>query len=194
MTTSPASEATESGAAAPLVALRVRDKLRRRALERDLPVVAEDAADVLVVDLPPGDTLPADAASFDGALLVLSDDPAMAADHGIPGVLPRNAGARQLAAAVQAVAEGLVVRAPGSDREPAGFAPPEPRGRTLLTPREVEVLTAVGQGLSNKAIARRLGISTHTVKYYLEAIFQKLDVRSRAEAVARGLRLGVQML
>jgi DNA-binding CsgD family transcriptional regulator len=177
----------------PRVALRVSDKLRRRTLERDLDVAPEESADVLLLDLARGEQVPPDAAAFEGPLLILSDDPAMAADPALAGVLPPAAGARQIAAAVHALAEGLSVR-PAFAREPAGFAPPEPRGRTLLTPREVEVLAAVGQGLSNKAIARRLGISTHTVKYYLEAIFQKLEVRSRAEAVTRGLRLGVQVL
>ncbi len=177
------------------VALRVRDLLRRRSLERTLAMAGEEAADVLVVEVRPGEALPADAAAFDGAVLVLTDDAALAADSALAGVLPLAAGERQVAAAVAAMAEGLSVRLPGTAaREPAGFAPPEPGARPLLTPREVEVLTLVGQGQSNKAIARRLGISAHTVKYYLEAIFQKLDVRSRAEAVTRGLRLGVPVL
>ena len=60
-----------------------------------------------------------------------------------------------------------------------------------LTPREVEVLSLVGQGLTNKAVARRLGISVHTVKFHLEALFAKLEATSRAEAVAKGLRGGV---
>ncbi len=178
---------------APLVALRVRDELRRHALERALSPVAEAEADVLVLDLRAGEALPPDAAAFDGALLVLSDDPAHAADTALAGVLPAAAGERQVAAAVAAVAEGLVVRTPAL-REPQGFAPRDPAARPLLTPREVEVLAQVGQGMSNKAIARRLGISAHTVKYHLEAIFAKLGVRSRAEAVTRGLRLGVHLL
>ena len=53
------------------------------------------------------------------------------------------------------------------------------------------MLALVGQGLSNKAIARRLAISAHTVKYHLEAVFAKLAVDSRAEAVTRGLRRGL---
>jgi len=61
----------------------------------------------------------------------------------------------------------------------------------LLTPREAEILTRVGQGMSNKAVARALGISVHTVKFHLEALFAKLDATSRAEAVAKGLRGGV---
>ena len=61
----------------------------------------------------------------------------------------------------------------------------------LLTPREAEILTLVGQGMSNKAAARALGISVHTVKFHLEALFAKLDATSRAEAVAKGLRGGV---
>ncbi len=177
----------------PRVALRVRDPLRRRALERALLPVAETDADVLILELRPGEAVPADAAAFDGALLVLSDDAAMAADMALAGVLPSASGERQVAAAVAALAEGLVVRTPAL-REPPGFARADPAVRPLLTPREVEVLAAVGQGMSNKAIARRLGISAHTVKYHLEAIFAKLDVRSRAEAVTRGLRLGVRVM
>ena len=61
----------------------------------------------------------------------------------------------------------------------------------LLTPREAEILTLVGQGMSNKSAARALGISVHTVKFHLEALFAKLDATSRAEAVAKGLRGGV---
>ena len=89
----------------------------------------------------------------------------------------------------RAVAEGLFVRSPAVS-ERSGFAPTE-TPRPLLTPRELEILAQVGQGHSNKSIARRLNISAHTVKYHLEAVFAKLGVRSRAEAVTRGLRHGL---
>jgi DNA-binding CsgD family transcriptional regulator len=181
------------GLAAPIgIALRVADPLRRRQLERALGerVSAEAEADVLLIHLAQGQALPADAASFDGALLVLTDTAAIGADATLHGVLPASASIAQIAAAAAAVAEGLHVRLPASpDR--SGFAPPEPAGRPLLTPREVEVLALVGEGMSNKSIARRLNISAHTVKYHLEAVFTKLAVRSRAEAVTRGLRHGL---
>jgi DNA-binding NarL/FixJ family response regulator len=57
----------------------------------------------------------------------------------------------------------------------------------LLTPRELDVLSAIGAGLGNKAIARELGISLHTVKFHIESLFRKLGARTRAEAVAKGL-------
>jgi DNA-binding NarL/FixJ family response regulator len=177
----------------PRVAFRLLDPLRERALRRLVATAAEPEADVLVLELRNGEAVPAEAAAFDGALLVLSDDPVHAADPHLPGVLRRGAGERQVAAAVAALACGLTVRSP-APRDAPGFAPREAPARSPLTPREVEVLTLVGEGLSNKAIARRLGISAHTVKYHLEAIFAKFGVRSRAEAVTRGLRLGVQVL
>ena len=58
----------------------------------------------------------------------------------------------------------------------------------MLTPREIQVLAALSDGLSNKALARRLGISPHTVKFHIESLFKKLGVASRAEAVAKGLK------
>ncbi|MDE2197833.1 MAG: helix-turn-helix transcriptional regulator [Rhodospirillales bacterium] len=168
-------------------ALDVPDRLRRRSLVCVRDHAAPGEADVLVIDLAPGRALPAA-----GALprLVLSDDPAMAADQALAGVLPRASSARRVAAAVAALAEGLVVRAP------AHLAPPEmaaadgtpPAPPPALTPREREILGLLGEGLPNKAIARRLGISAHTVKYHLEAVFAKLAARSRAEALAQGLR------
>ena len=179
--------------APPRAALRLHDAERERELRRSLVAASEADADVLVLELRVGEAVPADAAAFDGALLLLSDDPAHAADASLAGVLPRAARERQIAAAVAALAAGLTVRAP-SLREAHGFAARETPPRVALTPREVEVLALVGEGQSNKAIARRLAISAHTVKYHLEAIFAKLGVRSRAEAVTRGLRLGVHLL
>lgn len=112
-------------------------------------------------------------------------------DAAEPGtsVLPPGLTALQLDAALRAVAAGLRVGA----IEAPGFA--EASGpRPLLTPRELEILRALGDGLSNKAVARLLGISAHTVKFHLEAVFAKLGVCSRAEAVAKGLRGGLILL
>jgi DNA-binding CsgD family transcriptional regulator len=179
-------------APSPRVALRVAEPLRRRLAQRGLFDTPEDEADVLVVALGPGDALPRSSRAGEPALLVLTDDPALAADTTLPGVLPAAASASQVAAAAAALAEGLTVRVPGAPERPA-FAVPEPT-RPLLTPREVEILALVGQGQSNKAIARRLGISAHTVKYHLESVFAKLGVSSRAEAVTTGLRRGVLLV
>jgi DNA-binding CsgD family transcriptional regulator len=61
----------------------------------------------------------------------------------------------------------------------------------LLTPRELEVLTLLAEGLSNKAIARRLGISVHTAKFHVAALVDKLDAVGRTDAVAHAARRGV---
>ena len=60
-----------------------------------------------------------------------------------------------------------------------------------LTSRELEVLAALADGLSNKAIAARLGISDETVKFHLSAIFGKLGASNRTDAVRQALRRGI---
>ena len=60
-----------------------------------------------------------------------------------------------------------------------------------LTPREREVLEWLAEGLTNRAIAARLGISDHTVKFHVASIYGKLGVSTRAEAIRRGLRRGL---
>src|SRR5439155_375189 len=85
--------------------------------------------------------------------------------------------------------------------EPVPFSP-YPRGNGLtacstptltasLTPRELDVLRLVAQGLGNKEIAAELALSTHTVKYHLASVLAKLGVGSRTEAVSRGIRTGL---
>jgi DNA-binding NarL/FixJ family response regulator len=66
--------------------------------------------------------------------------------------------------------------------------------RSQLTRRELEVLAAMADGASNKAIARRLGISFHTAKFHVAAILAKLDADSRTEAVAKAAQAGLVML
>jgi DNA-binding CsgD family transcriptional regulator len=63
-----------------------------------------------------------------------------------------------------------------------------------LTPRELEVLALMAEGASNKAIARRLGISTHTAKFHVASLIDKLDAVGRTDAVAHAARLGVIVL
>ena len=67
-------------------------------------------------------------------------------------------------------------------------------GHARLTRRELEVLAAMADSASNKAIARRLGISFHTAKFHVAAILAKLDADSRTEAVAKAAQLGLVML
>ena len=63
-----------------------------------------------------------------------------------------------------------------------------------LTRREFEVLALMAEGASNKAIARRLGISVHTAKFHVAAILGKLGAATRTEAVALGIRRGLVLL
>jgi DNA-binding NarL/FixJ family response regulator len=108
---------------------------------------------------------------------------------GAAGVLSRDSDGGLLAAALQAVASGLLVFDPAlPDLEPVRVAEPptEP-----LTARELDVLRLLAAGLPNKAIARRLGISEHTVKSHVVAVLGKLGAGTRTEAAMRAARLGL---
>jgi DNA-binding NarL/FixJ family response regulator len=152
---------------------------------------------------PPRLALPPDAASQAPALVLLADGvprgwALRAIRSGASAVLPRTATAERIGAAVEAAAAGLVVlpaetlaEAPqAAAARPAGAgAPADP-----LTAREAQILALLAEGLVNKQIAARLGISRHTVKTHVGALFHKLGVTTRAEAVAAGARAGVILL
>jgi len=104
----------------------------------------------------------------------------------VAGRLPLDASAEQVDAALRAVAAGLTVYGPRPRSH--AFRPLAEDPWPILTPREIEVLASLRDGLSNKAVARRLGISPHTVKFHIESLFKKLGAASRAEAVAKGLK------
>jgi two-component system, NarL family, nitrate/nitrite response regulator NarL len=173
------------------VGLRIRVHTTDPVRRRGLAAMLEAAGHVLTDDTPDVELCDLDRSS--APLPKESEAPVVALTKGSPsgtsaGVLTPDATADQLDAALRAVAAGLLVRSPAMP-ETRGFAPAE--DMPLLTPREREILALISEGLSNKAMARRLGISVHTVKFHLEALFAKLDATSRAEAVAKGLRGGV---
>ena len=116
---------------------------------------------------------------------------------GLRAALPRRASALEIVAAIGAAAQGLVVLHPDiltamQRTEPGRRSPEELNG--ALTAREIEVLGMLAEGLANKNIAFRLGISEHTVKFHIASIFTKLNASSRAEAVAIGMRQGLILL
>jgi DNA-binding CsgD family transcriptional regulator len=63
-----------------------------------------------------------------------------------------------------------------------------------LTPREIQVLGLLAEGASNKSIARRLGISVHTVKFHVASLIDKFEAIGRTDAVTHAVRLGVIQL
>lgn len=115
---------------------------------------------------------------------------------GARGALSRTADGDLLAAALRAAALGLVVLDEAFARSLAPSAPSEPPAELAepLTPRELEVLQRLTQGLSNKQIAQRLGVGEHTVKFHVNAILGKLGVQSRSEAIVQAVRLGLVVL
>ena len=161
-------------------------------------------ADVLVLDV----ESQADEASLPGseagdftvgpALLILTDHAERflageAFRSGVRAILPRRAKAEEIVAAIRASAAGLIVLHPDAvdSMRPHGGEPAElvPSDR-ILTAREIEVLRMIADGLGNKEIASRLGISDHTVKFHIGSIFAKLGASNRAAAVAIGIREG----
>lgn len=135
----------------------------------------------------------------DGELLdgvtphVLLGDAAIGAN--VHAVLPANADAALIGATARIARAGyrlLPVDANlGDDLHPAGMLGPNGNLHPALTPREMETLTLLADGASNKVIARQLNISVHTAKFHVAAVLTKLQARNRADAVAIGLRHGL---
>ena len=169
--------------------------------------VSRDRVDVLLVDVPTQELLAKYRGRYHGIPLVVlldgtdSEDTVHALSAGARAVLDRSASRSEIIAAIKAVAAGLVVVPPDLLAALLRGAPPDDDlfqanivGRARLTRRELEVLAAMADGASNKAIARRLGISFHTAKFHVAAILAKLDADSRTEAVAKAAQLGLVML
>jgi DNA-binding NarL/FixJ family response regulator len=159
-----------------------------------------EGAEVVLWDLgPEGDGRPEGLAEAGlPALALVPDDEAAARAWaaGARGLLLRDAVAPPLLAGLVAVAAGLVVLDPElADVLPAlrdaDDLPPEVGP---LTPREREVLALLAEGLPNKLVADRLGVSERTAKYHVAQILAKLGAHSRTEAVLRGARLGLVVI
>jgi two-component system, NarL family, response regulator YdfI len=127
-------------------------------------------------------------------VVVLVEDPRAAwtpaaRRAGVRAVLDRHAAAEEVSAALVAALAGLVTLHPRVFRAPAGHID---LGRErVLTTREVEILDMLAEGLGNRAIARRLGISTYTVKFHVASLLGKLGAATRTEAVTLALRRGL---
>lgn len=130
-------------------------------------------------------------------LTAYDDDPYIMAgiEAGANGYVLKSAAPEEIVRAVRAVHEGqsavdpavatkLIQYLSGRSGAPAGKA------AEALTDRELEVLALVAQGLTNRAIGRKLGISDRTVQGHLANIFGKLDAASRTEAVMAAVKLG----
>jgi DNA-binding NarL/FixJ family response regulator len=180
-----------------------REAIRERLARAGISVVGHvsafggnghPAVDVLVIDGREAVSASPDVTSpvlfVGGDLAALTSRVTM--HQGPRGVVPETATTATLDAAVRALAAGLTVTPPDpakGRRESDSLA--DAGLEEALTPREQEILGLVAQGLSNRAIARRLGISDHTVKFHLSSIFGKLDVSTRTGAVRRGLSRGL---
>ena len=172
-----------------------------------LRLIDRNHVDAVLADSPPREQL-ADWRNrhADTAFVVLidgySDEDSLDALHaGARGILPRSAERFEIAVAVKAVTTRLAVLPRellptllNGGSEADELLDSNDAVRTRLTPRELEVLAAMADGASNKAIARRLGISFHTAKFHVAAILDKLNADSRTEAVMRAAQLGLVML
>ena len=175
----------------------------------DLTRVEDLQPEVVLLDLDsPSDesllaAIQSGGALVNSSLMILTEDPeSLAVDvlgSGLRAILPRYATPEEIIAAIQAAATGLVALHPDifdsmlSRIRPGQQSELDPSGQ-ILTPREIEVLRMIADGLGNKEIASKLSISDHTVKFHISSIFAKLSASNRAEAVTLGIRHGLIMV
>ena len=176
-----------------------RASLRQRLADAHADVLLEHS---LVVDLDELRSEGVDAKPVARVLLVteaVALDTVQAFDSGLQGVLPASASDREIRIAVEAAAEGLLVLHPDVVAHAAtsssfSFHDSGSSFELHISPRESEILNLLAAGLGNKEIAWQLKISEHTVKFHVTAVFNKLNVSSRAEAVTVGVRRGLILL
>jgi DNA-binding NarL/FixJ family response regulator len=193
-------------ASLPSVRLGLADMLASHGHTVQAEDEASDGASVWVLDAPSAPALDALTAQrysdTPRAAVVLSDEPGMAnqlARAGLRGwaCLARDADADQLDLAVRSAEAGLVLLdlpvAATSLSAAALIAAPQ-QAMEPLTARELQVLQLVAQGLPNKGIARRLGISENTAKFHVASLCGKLGASSRTEAVTLAARRGLILL
>jgi two-component system response regulator DesR len=106
--------------------------------------------------------------------------PAAARAAGASGFISKDFDANEVVAAVRAIGRGSTV-----------FAPTEAQPAPPLSEREREVLQLISAGSTNREIAEQLYLSPHTVKEHTSALYRKLGVRNRAEAVQKAQRAGL---
>ena len=113
--------------------------------------------------------------------------------YGANAVISRETTREDLTLALEAAEAGLVLLHPSSASHL--FPPLHELELSIssehLTPRELEVLQLLSEGLANKEVAARLNISEHTAKFHISSILGKLAVSSRTEAVSKGIRSGL---
>lgn len=129
-------------------------------------------------------------------VVLLVDEPRVAwtvaaRQAGVRAVLGREASGEELRAALGAATAGLIALHPDVFRAGIRASGADAGEDRALTPRERELLEMLAEGLSNRTIAHRLGISTNTVKFHVASILGKLGVGSRTEAVTLGVRRGL---
>jgi two-component system, NarL family, response regulator YdfI len=203
------SEVVRAGLASLLTADRMFQVVGTFSLDTALTRFEDLEPGVVLLDLeaPPDESMSAAIESggvpVTSVLVILTEDPEnMAAEvltSGARAILPRDATPEEIVVAIQAAAAGLVALHPDvfdfmlSRFRPGRQSELDPSSQ-ILTPREIEVLRMIAEGLGNKEIASRLGISDHTVKFHISSIFVKLGASSRTEAVTVGIRQGLIMV
>jgi NarL family two-component system response regulator YdfI len=115
---------------------------------------------------------------------------------GVRAILSRESEPEDVLSAIFAVHDGLVLLSmPAAESLAAVFGDQAPEFEDELseeiTSRETDVLRMLAEGLVNKDIAARLGISEHTVKFHISSILDKLGASTRTEAVTQGIRRGL---
>jgi DNA-binding NarL/FixJ family response regulator len=162
----------------------------------DAPSLTGEDVDLIVHDVPAAVTAEEALARTPPhvPVLALVDAPERARElvrAGAAGVLHRDASAERLTAASVAVASGLAVLDQDALR---ALLAPSAAELGVLSSREHEVLELVADGLSNKLIAKALGVSEHTAKFHVRSLLDKLGADTRADAVARAARRGLLSL
>ncbi len=120
-------------------------------------------------------------------------DVSQALAHGAAGYIPKTTAGSTLVNALQIILAGEIYVPPALMSPQATRGSRETRN-VPLAERQMDVLKALAEGLTNKEIARRLGIAEITVKVHLQSIYRKLGVSNRTEALAAALNRGLVTL